>query len=158
MFMCLISVKERTCNLKRHSYNITLLTIHMLSAYPFIHLHPRLRQQHMVDFGMNDHKVDAIQISYILQQSNLAHRFPTMPNCIENKQIFLVNHYSDVIMSAAVSQITNVSCLFRRRSKKTSKVRVTGLCEGDPLVTGGFPSQKASNAALVSIWRRLTAG
>ena len=36
--------------------------------------------------------------------------------------------------------------LFRRRSKKTSKLRVTGLCEGNSLVTGEFPSQKASNA------------
>ena len=30
--------------------------------------------------------------------------------------------------------------LFRRRSKKTSKLRVTGLCEGNPSVIGGFPS------------------
>ena len=29
--------------------------------------------------------------------------------------------------------------LFRRRSKKTSKHRVTGLCERNPPVTGGFP-------------------
>ena len=36
--------------------------------------------------------------------------------------------------------------LFRRRSKKTQKLRVTGLCEGNPPVTGVFPSQRASNA------------
>ena len=36
--------------------------------------------------------------------------------------------------------------LFRRRSKKTSKLHVTGLCEGISLVTGEFPAQKASNA------------
>ena len=36
--------------------------------------------------------------------------------------------------------------LFRRRSKKTSKVRVTGLCEGNSPVVGGFPSQRAGNA------------
>ena len=29
--------------------------------------------------------------------------------------------------------------LLRRRSKKTSKLRVTGLCEGNPPVTCGFP-------------------
>ena len=29
--------------------------------------------------------------------------------------------------------------LFRRRSKKTSKLRVTGLCEGNSPVTGEFP-------------------
>ena len=38
--------------------------------------------------------------------------------------------------------------LFRRRSKKTSKLSVTGLCEGNPPVTDGFPSQRASNAAM----------
>ena len=37
------------------------------------------------------------------------------------------------------------SRLFRRRSKKTSKLHVTGLCEGNPPVTGEFPSQGASN-------------
>ena len=44
--------------------------------------------------------------------------------------------------------------LFRRRSKKTSKLRVTGLCEGISPVTGEFPAQRASNAENVSIWRR----
>ena len=32
--------------------------------------------------------------------------------------------------------------LSRRRSKKISKLRVTGFCEGNPLVTGGLPSYK----------------
>ena len=36
--------------------------------------------------------------------------------------------------------------LFRRRSKKTSKLRVTGLCAGNSSVTGEFPAQLASNA------------
>ena len=35
--------------------------------------------------------------------------------------------------------------LFRRRSKKTSKLRVTVFCEGNPPVTGGFPSQRTIN-------------
>ena len=39
-----------------------------------------------------------------------------------------------------------LNCLFRRRSRKTSKLRVTGLCKGNPPLTGGFPSQSASNA------------
>ena len=30
------------------------------------------------------------------------------------------------------------NCLFSCRSKKTSKLRITGLCEGNPPVTGGF--------------------
>ena len=35
--------------------------------------------------------------------------------------------------------------LFRRISKKTSKIRVTGLCEGNSPVTGEFPAQSSSN-------------
>ena len=38
--------------------------------------------------------------------------------------------------------------LFRRRSKKTSKLRVTGLCAGNSPVTGEFPAQMASDAKI----------
>ena len=44
--------------------------------------------------------------------------------------------------------------LFRRRSKKTSKLRVTGLCVGNSPGTGEFPAQRASNAGNGSIWWR----
>ena len=44
--------------------------------------------------------------------------------------------------------------LFRRRSKKTSKLRVTGLCAGNSPGTGEFPAQMTSNAENVSIWWR----
>ena len=43
---------------------------------------------------------------------------------------------------------------FRRRSRKTSKLRVTGLCAGISPGTGEFPTQMASNAENVSIWWR----
>ena len=44
--------------------------------------------------------------------------------------------------------------LFRRRSKKTLKLRVTGLCAGNSPVTGEFLAQMASNAENISIrWR-----
>ena len=42
--------------------------------------------------------------------------------------------------------------LFERISKKTSKLRVTGLCAGNSPMTGEFPAQRASNAENVSIW------
>ena len=45
-----------------------------------------------------------------------------------------------------------INHLFRRKSKKTSKLRVTGLCEENSPVTGEFPPQRASNAENVSIW------
>ena len=40
---------------------------------------------------------------------------------------------------------------FRHKSKKTSKLRVTGRCEGNSPVTSEFPAQMASNAENVSI-------
>ena len=49
-------------------------------------------------------------------------------------------------------------CLLRRlirwTSKKTSKLRVIGLCAGNSPETGEFPAQMASNAENVSIWWR----
>ena len=44
--------------------------------------------------------------------------------------------------------------LFRRRSKKTSKLRVAGLCVGNSPGTGEFPAQMASYAENFSIWWR----
>ena len=69
-----------------------------------------------------------------------------------------VFHYNDVIMSASASPITSLtivySTVYSLRSKKTSNLRVTGLCEGDSPVTGELPAQRASNAENVSIWWR----
>ena len=42
-------------------------------------------------------------------------------------------------------------CLLNHRWKKTSKLRVTGLCEGNSPVTGEFPAQKASNAGKIHL-------
>ena len=44
--------------------------------------------------------------------------------------------------------------LFRRRSKKTPKLRVTGLCAEISPMTGEFLAQRANNAENVSIWWR----
>ena len=44
--------------------------------------------------------------------------------------------------------------LFRRRSKKTSRLHVTGLCAGNSPGTGEFPAQMSSYAENVSIWWR----
>ena len=48
-------------------------------------------------------------------------------------------------------------CLLNRlfRWKKTSKLRVTGPCAGNPPVTGEFPAQRTSNVKNVFIWWRL---
>ena len=72
------------------------------------------------------------------------------------------DHYSDVIMGTMVSQIVSagLECLFNRlfrhRSKRTSKLRVTGLCEGNSPGTGKFPSQRASNAKIKKCFHLMT--
>ena len=68
-------------------------------------------------------------------------------------------HYSDVIMTGSVSQITSLTIVYSTvysspDQKKTSKLRVTGLCVGNSTGTSEFPSQRASNAENVSIWWR----
>ena len=44
--------------------------------------------------------------------------------------------------------------LARRRWHQRLRLRVTGLCEGNSPVTGGFAAQRASNAEHVCIWWR----
>ena len=74
----------------------------------------------------------------------------------EAKLVIIMTHYSDVIMSALASQITIVSMFaapfIQAHIKKTSKLRITGLCAGEP--TGGrwTPHIRASNAGNASIW------
>ena len=46
------------------------------------------------------------------------------------------------------SHVCLLNRLFRHISKKTSKLRVTGLCAGNSPVAGEFPAQKASNAEM----------
>ena len=53
-----------------------------------------------------------------------------------------------------VSNHRRLYCLFRRRSKKSSKLSVADLYEGNSPVTGESPSQRASNAENISIWWR----
>ena len=68
-------------------------------------------------------------------------------------------HCSDIVMS--INGVSNhqrydclLNCLFRCRSKKTSKLRITGLCEENSQDNGVFPAQRASNTENVFIWWR----
>ena len=68
-------------------------------------------------------------------------------------QIKLITSFTLPWRHNELDDISNHRCLdcllnrlFRRRSKKTSKFRATGLCEGNAPVTGGLPSQRASDA------------
>ena len=55
-------------------------------------------------------------------------------------------HYTDVMMGAMTSQITShgivYSTVYWGANQRKSKLRVTGLCAGNSLVTGEFPAQK----------------
>ena len=67
-------------------------------------------------------------------------------------------HYSDVIMGAMASQFTSIeivySTVYSGVVKKTSNLRVTGLCARNSPLTGEFPAQMSSYAENVSIlWR-----
>ena len=67
------------------------------------------------------------------------------------------SHHNDVIMRMMESQITSVLIVCSNicsgaDQRKHQKLCVTGLCEGSPLVTGGFTSQRASKMENVSIW------
>ena len=62
-------------------------------------------------------------------------------------------------MITMASQITSLTIVYltvysMRKSKKTSKLRVTGLCVVNSPVTGEFTARRASNAENVSIWWR----
>ena len=96
--------------------------------------------------------------------------FPRPPQCVvtspgvrwmhqcEETMCYSRIHCSDVMINAMVSIITGVSIVYSTvcsgRSKKISKLRVTGLCEGDSPVTGEFSAQRASKGENVSIWWR----
>ena len=70
--------------------------------------------------------------------------YVTLPWC-HNERDGLLNHQHLHFL---------LNRLFGRISKKISKLQVTGHCEGNPLGTGGFHSQRASNAEIISIWWR----
>ena len=68
------------------------------------------------------------------------------------RQHLSADHYSDVIKSAAVSQITGVSIVFSimysGADHQTSKFCVTSLFPGNPPVSDAFFSPKSTNAKI----------
>ena len=90
------------------------------------------------------------------------HSFSILPSVIK---IYIISNYANIlnIFCRTFYLLPGRNhqphdCLlnrsFRRRSKKTSTLRVTGLCEGKSPVTGEFLAQRTNNAENVSIWRR----
>ena len=58
---------------------------------------------------------------------------------------YLIPRYSDVVMSAMASQITSLTIVY------STVYSDAGLCEGNSLLTGEVPTQRASNAENDSI-------
>ena len=54
-------------------------------------------------------------------------------------------------MASQITSLTIVYSIYRRRSKKTSKLRVTGLCAGKSPLTWKFAAKMASNPENVSV-------
>ena len=69
----------------------------------------------------------------------------TNPWRISWQVLVMTTHETGLIMSPMASQITSLTIVYLHvYSKKTSKLRDTGLCEGNSPVTGEFPAQRAS--------------
>ena len=88
------------------------------------------------------------------RQENSVH-FVLAPVCLAiwcNSLLWRHNGHDSVSNHQPHDCVLNL--LFRRRSKETSKLRLTGLCVGNSPMTGEFPAQMASYAENVSIWWR----
>ena len=87
---------------------------------------------------------------------------PTSHSLIESVQVWIIlrrttlqwRHNGCDNVSNHQPRECLLSRLIRRKSKKTPKFRVTGLCAGNSPETSEFPTQRASNAEKVSGWWR----
>ena len=87
-----------------------------------------------------------------------------MKYALGNCMAWINNHFLQFLLQWRYNErdgVSNHRCLdcllsrlFGRRSKKSSQLRTTGLCEGNSPMTGEFPAQRASNAKNVFIWWR----
>ena len=64
---------------------------------------------------------------------------------------FTVNSHELYVISNDQQFGCLFNSLFRVTTKETSKLGITGPCQRNPPVTGGFPSQRASNAERFSM-------
>ena len=76
----------------------------------------------------------------------------TIPVLYHRSMALLWRHNGRKDVSNHQPHVCLLNHSFRRRSKKTSKLRVTGICAGNSPVTGEFLAQVASNAENVSVW------
>ena len=76
------------------------------------------------------------------------------PNLLLNAAVLRWRHIGRDDVSSHQPHGYLLNRLFRRRSKKTSKLCVTDFCAGNSPITSEFPAQMASDAENISIrWR-----
>ena len=94
-----------------------------------------------------------IENSRDLSLKCISDRYPILQGPADSEPVTLLwRHNGHDSVSNHQAHDCLLNRLFTRRSKKTSKLRVTGLCAGTSPVTGEFPAQLASYAENVSIW------
>ena len=135
--------------------NIFLVTfsIHFL-IYPCILIHISIKFANQCQ----THDISALIWVlgwYIYASTGLTYFILEAPSCSGLNHCALQLRHNE---RDGVSNHQGLDCLLtrllRRRSKKTPKLRVIGLCEGNSPETDGFPSKWASNAENASIsWR-----
>ena len=101
---------------------------------------------------VSDHLLD--KSGHLLEHVNIWRYQPHKRHPIPRPDFITLTPYERDGVSNHQPHDCLLNGLFRRRSKKISKLRVTGLCEGNSPGTGEFPAQMASNAENVSIWWR----
>ena len=97
---------------------------------------------------MHAHRVNVRPIEYAKRKSFLC--FLVLITTNHNKPLQWRHNGCDGVLNHHPHDCLH-NRLFRHRPRKTSNLRVTGLCVGNSPVTGEFPAQKAGNAENVSI-------
>ena len=143
------SKNERLYHLRHINYNLYLFNVargpsqYKDAALPYYNNHGRLT-------------FILMEILYLRRRSLYWDR-PQGVLCMSSQQ-YLPQHWNGSKRLPTLHCHRQPDCLFNRllmrRSKKTPKLRVTDLCEGNSPVIGEFPAQRASNAENVSIWWR----
>ena len=103
------------------------------------------------------HRCQVCVCLYILRQfcDYYGHNPSLLPEklaCCTDKGTWSMVYVQPSVERKGKIRAMHVKRLSRRRSKKISKLRLTGLCAGKSPVIGEFPAQMASNAENVSIW------
>ena len=122
---------SNTSRTKSQNLNVCRLVLHLSLPNPCVRSRMKIqleeRRQAMLQLHQSDQQV------YCLLSCSLSLRWRN------NDRDGVSNHQPrDCLLNH----------LFRRRSKKTSKLRVTGLCAGNSPGTGEFPAQMASYAEM----------